>query len=421
MAKIVLQFSLADYGLIEENLGDLERLQLVLEGLDDEKLMLKLETKRANGRDDYPVRVMWNLFIAMKIFGHRTISSFRRELSRNSQLRKICGLNDFARKCHLVPPARVFSNFIKTLVSVQGEIDTMFSGTVSELVGALPGFGKNAAGDGKYLDSYAKSKHNDPNPNAGDRAENDAAWSTKTYHYLDQKGEEKAKKEYHYGHRAHIVCDVGTGLPMAYNVLAANSDEKKAMMDLLDNMPSTTLYRMDTLSLDRGYDSTPMIRAIKGAGILPFVDIRNCWKSGETKKRYKETDIFYDFQGNVYFADSNGEYHKMAYQGYDRQKNCLRYKYNGKTYKIKISYDERVFLPVARDSLKFARIYKGRTAVERLNGRLDRDFLFEDHCIRGLKKMRLMVSLSLLFMNAMALGKIGRGVTEHLASMTRAC
>ena len=45
--------------------------------------------------------------------------------------------------------------------------------------------------------------------------------------------------------------------------------------------------------------------------------------------------------------------------------------------------------------------------------------MFEDHCIRGLKKMRLMVSLTLLTMNAMALGKIKQGVTDHLAALTR--
>ena len=421
MAKIISQFSLADYGLLEEILGDLERLQLTLEGLDDEGLMLRLEAKRAKGRDDYPVRVMWNLFVAMKIFGHRTIASFRRELSRNSQLRKICGLDDYARKRHLVPPARVFSRFIKALVSEQAEIDRMFSGTVSELVETLPGFGENTAGDGKYLDSFAKSAPKEPNPDAGDRAENDAEWSVKAYYYSDQKGEEKVKKEYHFGHKAHLICDVATGLPMAYSVLAANSDEKKAMMDLLGDMPLSTLARMRTLSLDRGYDSTEMIRTVKGAGILPIVDIRNCWKTGETTKRYKNTDVFYDFQGNVFFKDADGELHKMVYKGYDCQKNCLRYAHDGKMYKIAISYDERVFLPVARDSLKFARIYKGRTAVERLNGRLDRDFMFEDHCIRGQKKMRLMVSLSLLFMNAMAVGKIRGGVTDHLAAMTRAC
>jgi hypothetical protein len=328
-------------------------------------------------------------------------------------------LDDFSKKKHIVPPARVFSHFTKLLASVQDEIDKMFVGTVTELIELLPDFGKNAAGDGKYLDSYAKSAPKEQNPDAGDRADQDAAWSVKEYHYTNEKGEEKVKKESHYGFRAHIVCDVMTGLPMAYNVLAANIDEKKTMMGMLDNMSPVIISRMDTLSLDKGYDSTPMIQSIKNVGILPIVDIRNCWKNGDTTKQYKNTNIVYDYKGNVYYSDNNGEHHKMAYKGYDCQKNCLRYSYNGKTYKIKISYDERVFLPVARDSIKFARLYKGRTAVERLNGRLDRDFMFENHCIRGLKKMRVMVSLSLLFMNAMAIGKIKRGVTEHLAAVTR--
>ena len=158
---------------------------------------------------------------------------------------------------------------------------------------------------------------------------------------------------------------------------------------------------------------------MKAAGIKPIIDIRNCWKDGEATKQYKNTDIVYDYQGNVYIVDEKGKQRKMMYEGYDCQKKCLRYSHMGKIYKIYISYDERVFLPVARDSIKFKRLYKGRTAVERLNGRIDRDFMFEDHCIRGLKKMKLTVSLTLLIMNAMALGKIKRGETEHLAALTR--
>jgi hypothetical protein len=418
MAKIISQMTFADYGEIEI-LGDLERLQLALEGMDDEALMRRLEAKRGKGRNDYPVRVLWNLIIAMKIFGHRTVESFRRELSRNAQLRKICGLDDFGRKRHLVPPARVFTRFLKQLADEQAEIDKLFGETVAELSEELPAFGKNAAGDGKYLDSYAKRENKAPNPDAGDRAENDAAWSVKEYHYTDRNGKAQVKKEYHYGFKAHIICDVKTELPIAYTVLAANGDEKKAMIDLLADMPSPLRIRIEYLMLDKGYDSTEMIQTVKGAGILPIVDIRNCWKDGETTKQYKNTDIIYDYQGNVFYVDDKGQQHKMNYEGYDSQKKCLRYSHKGKIYKLYVSYDERVFLPVARDSIKFQRLYKGRTAVERLNGRLDRDYMFEDHCIRGLKKMKLMVSLTLLIMNAMAVGKIKQGTTEHLAAMTR--
>ena len=418
MAKIISQISFADYGCIEI-LGDLERFLLALLGMNDEALMLRLEARRGNGRNDYPVRVIWNLIIAMKVFGHRTVESFRRELARNSQLRSICGLEDFDRKKHLVPPARVFSGFLKLLGEEQAAIDEIFDSMVLELTEKLPEFGKDAAGDGKYLDSYAKREDKKPNPDAGDRAERDAKWGIKEYHYEDKQGKPQVKKEYHFGFKAHIICDVRTELPIGYDVLAANSDEKKTMMGMLERLPHQITDRMEHLMLDRGYDSTEMIRTAKATGIIPIVDIRNCWKDGEATKQYKDTDIVYDYKGNVYMVDDKGKERRMRYEGYDSQKKCLRYSYKEKVYKIYISNDERIFLPVARSSMKFERLYKGRTSVERLNGRIDRDYMFEDHCIRGLKKMKLMVSLTLLTMNAMALGKIKDGNTTHLAALTK--
>src|ERR1035437_3880302 len=125
MAYIITQKTIFDYSEIEI-LGDLERLKLALEGIDDENLMLKLESKRKNGRNDYPVRVMWNLIIAMKIFEHKSVSSFRRECLRNAGLRKICGLNDHANKKHLVPPERVFTGFLKLLMTEEEEMNKIF-------------------------------------------------------------------------------------------------------------------------------------------------------------------------------------------------------------------------------------------------------------------------------------------------------
>ena len=64
-------------------------------------------------------------------------------------------------------------------------------------------------------------------------------------------------------------------------------------------------------------------------------------------------------------------------------------------------------------------MYNGRTAVERLNGRLDRDYMFEDHTIRGLKKMDMELTISLIVMNGMAVGKIKNNLSS-LRSLTKA-
>jgi hypothetical protein len=418
MARIISQPTLFDYSEID-SLGDLERLYLVFEGIDDEALMRHLEKKRGKGRDDYPIRVMWNLIIAMKVFGHRTVESFRRELSRNAQLRRCCGLKDYANRKNLIPPARVFTGFLKTLAAEQEEVSHIFSSLVDKLYELLPGFGATLAGDGKYIDSYAKGKSKEPNPEAGDRAERDAEYSKKEYHFTDKDGKKRTVTETHYGFKAHLICDTKTELPIAWSVTAANRDERGEMVDLLSRFTEARKNRAEALSLDRGYDATNLIQKIKGMGILPVIDIRNCWKDGESTRQYKDTNLVYNYKGEVFYVDDKGDARKTRYKGYDRGKKCLRYEYGGKTYKIYISYDERVFLPIARDSKKFKRLYKGRTAVERLNGRLDRDYRFEDHCSRGLSKTRLMVCLSLIIMNGMALGKIQRGVKDGLAAYTK--
>ncbi len=106
----ISQISIFDYTEIE-NLGNLERLKIFFENIDDSKLCEKLEKTRKNGRNDYPVRTMLNLIYAMKIYGHRSVESFRRELSRNSQLRIVCGLSEgkykyYGYRAHILCDAR---------------------------------------------------------------------------------------------------------------------------------------------------------------------------------------------------------------------------------------------------------------------------------------------------------------------------
>jgi len=106
---IIPQLRIFSWKEIEE-LGDLERLRLVLEYMPDEELMRQLEQERYKGRDDYPVRAMWNSILAGIVFQHETIEKLRRELARNGQLQEMCG---FFNK---VPPAWVYTRFLKKIL-----------------------------------------------------------------------------------------------------------------------------------------------------------------------------------------------------------------------------------------------------------------------------------------------------------------
>lgn len=271
--------------------------------------------------------------------------------------------------------------------------------------------------DGKYINTYARrtSKINDSDK----RAEHDATYSIKEYHYMSADGKTKVKKQTYFGFRAHVLCDVLTEMPIKIVLLPANESELKTMKKILSNkLSKKQLETMEYLLLDRGYDDTKLIKLLKSKDIKPIIDIRNSWdKKSDQTKQYKDTNIVYNYKGEVFYVDDGLNLNKMTYKGYDKTRNALRYEYRGKTYRINISYDERIFTPVARDSYKWKRLYKGRTAVERFNGRLDRDYKFEDHNIRGLKKMSLLLTLSATVMLAMAKGHI-QSNHQNIASLS---
>jgi hypothetical protein len=96
-----------------EDLRDLERLRLVLGYLPDESLMLRLEAGRGQGRDDYPVRAVWNSCLAGIVFQHPSVESLRRELSRNPSLRQACGF-DPLKGMDAVPTPWAYSHFLQS-------------------------------------------------------------------------------------------------------------------------------------------------------------------------------------------------------------------------------------------------------------------------------------------------------------------
>ena len=154
---IIPQQTLFVWSEIEE-LGDLERLRMVIEYMPDEELMDILEKERGKkGRDDYPVRAMWNTVLAGVVFQHISVESLRRELSRNGQLRFMCGLFGSGKKA--VPTEWAYTRFFKKLFKHEEEIEKMFNKLVTELMLSLPGFGKDLAIDSKAIDSLSNRKN----------------------------------------------------------------------------------------------------------------------------------------------------------------------------------------------------------------------------------------------------------------------
>ena len=150
-------------------------------------------------------------------------------------------------------------------------------------------------------------------------------------------------------------------------------------------------------------------------------------------------NIVYDSNGCLYCYDVlTGEKREMSYNGFEKGRKCLKYLCPSKDYglecpgmkecggigygrivRVPLETDRRLWTPIARSSYKWERIYKSRTAVERVNSRLSGSFMFEHHFIRGQAKMKMRMGLSLLIMVCMALARIRMNQQGMMRSLVK--
>lgn len=439
---IIPQLRLFGWEEIEE-LGDLERLRLVLENLPDEELMRDLERERKRGRDDYPVRAVWNSILAGIVYQHSSIESLRRELRRNAQLRQLCGF-DPARGERAVPPSWVYSRFLKKLMARQKLLESIFNRLVEELTKQLPDYGRILAIDGKAIASFARGRKRETakgiKPDG--RRELDADWGQKTCRGEKEDGTAWEKVVRWFGFKLHLVVDATYELPVAFKVTPASASEVEQGHRLIDQMAGQlppVLKRCEYLLADRGYDDSKLTKKLWNEhAIKPVIDIRNMWRDGEETRLLTGWDnLVYDYKGEVYcYCPETAQRRPMAYGGFERDRGTLKYRCPARHYgvsclgmdrcrvkgavRIPLKEDPRIFTPLARSSYAWKSIYKKRTAVERVNSRLDRVFGFEEHYIRGLRKMTLRCTLALLVMLVMALGRVREKKVQNLRRLVSA-
>lgn len=427
---IIPQLSLFAWEDIEE-LGDLERLRLVVDTLPDEELMQTLETERGQGRNDYPIRAMWNSVLAGIVFQHESIEKLRRELARNGQLRHLCGFNG------QVPPAWVYTRFLNKLKTHEDQIKAMFDPLVQELRQLLPDFGKHLAMDSKAIASYAR--HRSRHTASDGRRDTEATYGIKTYRGQNEDGTPWEKVVRWFGYKLHLIVDAVYELPIHYSLTQAHEadiTEAHRMVDQLTQTHPEILEKAETLAADKAYDDTKLIRRLwDDHQIKPVIDIRNSWKDGEkTRLLNARENVVYTYRGQVFcVCPETGTEREMAHGGFEKDRNTLKKRCPAKQYgiqcqgmsqcpvaqgiRIPLSEDRRIFTPIDRSSYAWEKAYRRRTAAERVNSRLDCTFGLERHTIRGEQKMRVRCGLALCVMLAMAVGRIKANQAEKMRSL----
>jgi hypothetical protein len=180
-------------------------------------------------------------------------------------------------------------------------------------------------------------------------------------------------------------------------------------------------------------------------GIRPVIDIRDLWKQDKTRPLIPDrVDSFiHDEKGNVScVCPTTGETRKLSFCGFEKDRGTLEYRCPataqgfvcrgraecearacpgrfGRVVRVPIERNRRTFTPIPRNTRRWVVAYARRTAVERVNSRLDQVLGFERHFIRGQAKMQVRVTLALVVMLAMALGRIEANQRELMRSIVR--
>jgi hypothetical protein len=414
-----------------EDCPSLGTIRRCLEAIPDAPLLHALRIARGRGRDDYPVAVLWGVAVLTPLLRHPSYDACLAELRRNPSLRSLLGIEAEAQ----IPHFWNLSRFLDTLghpVHLTAMHDA-FHRMVQSLGDVVPNLGQRLAGDATALSARRgdatrqreETRLGLPQP-AGGRKE-----------YLDAEGRVERVVEW-FGYKLHLLVDVRHEVALAYRITAPAVGDNEMIGPLLDDLrPRLPARRIETLAYDKAADDEKVHQVLHAAGIKPVIQNRALWKTEPERMLPGHTgrsNVVYDEAGTVYCYDKVSTpivRRRMAYIGHEPKRGTLKYRCParhegwtcpsdarcngagryGMVVRIKSELDLRRFPPIPRATQQFERLYKGRTAVERVNGRLKLYWGMDDGNVVGARRFHAQVGVVMLVHLAMAT-TLARGKRE---------
>ena len=394
-----------------EDSPSLQTLREFLAAVPDAKLLDSLRQGRGKGRDDYPVSVLWGTLLLSIALRHPSLEACLGELSRNRALRELIGIESEAQ----VPKKWNLSRFLAVLGrdphrTVLGEVFDTMARRLGEVV---PDLGRDTAGDASGLN--ARPTPESKTKRWTSKATKDSALpepSGGRKEYSDEEGKIVKVVEW-FGYKFHLLVDVKHEVALSYRITSTKEADNEVLPSLLQrgqaNLPPG---RIKTLAYDKACDDVKVHRLLHQAKITPLIQNRALWKD-QTEQMLPghngRSNIVYDEFGTVhcYNKVSDPEVRqRMSYIGHEPSRGTLKYrcparhegwtcpsdgrcnagKSYGLTVRVKQAIDLRRFPPIPRATKQFERLYKGRTAVERINARIKMFWGADDGNITGARR-----------------------------------
>lgn len=311
-------------------------LDMLFHSLDLSSLWALLQPKYSlNG---WGMSLDWKaMFKAMLLKEMRKIDSRRKLvklLKSNKDLLRLCG---FER----APAHNTFSKFVKRLGC--NVFEQIFYESVAE-IRKYQEVGRIVAIDSTLLQGYARDWNDKEN------SDPDAKWGYST------------TKEWVFGYKVHVACDVELELPLAFTVTPANVYDSVECLNLLEKMTRRGI-KFEYVIADAGYDTKDNYYLISNVyHAVPIIAMNRRNLKSETR----------DFEN---------------------------------------------YLPIKRDMDIWKSMYQRRGAVERVFSRLKEELGLKMVKVRKIDNIKIHVATSLITMLCVALVAIKSGNTNHSKSV----
>jgi hypothetical protein len=391
-----------------EDSPSLQTLRVFLSLVPDGALLDSLERARGRGRNDYPVKVLWQTLLLKIALRHPGVESCLAELKRNAGLRALLGIASEQE----VPNKWNVSRFEEVLGQEPHRtlLREVFDAMAARLGLVVEDMGRDTAGDSTGLNARRKDE-------AGRRTEMEEGLPQPTggrKEYTDDQGTVTRVVEW-FGYKLHLLVDVKHEVALAYQVTSTKDGDGETLPALVAqaqaNLPTG---RLRTLAYDKAADSDDVHRMLRAAHVKPVIQNRALWRDEFERLLPGHEHLVYDESGTVYCYDMTiapAVRHRMAYIGHEPARGTLKYRCparhegwacphdgvcnRGKSYgltaRIKQELDLRRFPPIPRATHQFERRYKGRTAVERVNGRFKMFWGADDGNVVGARRFHALV------------------------------
>jgi Transposase DDE domain len=411
MSTIHATEPLLAWGKLEDH-PTLTTIRDFLQTVPDQQLLDGLAAARGHGRDDYPIPLLWRVVLLTIALRHHHFEDCLAELHRNPALCALLGVTQEDE----IPRGWNVSRFLDVLGQEPHltALRAVFDQLARRLGRAVPALGRHTAGDATALSARPKRAARAvaeevaqglPQPSGGRKE------------YTDDDGKVTKVVEW-FGYKLHLLVDVQHEVSLAYHVTDTKAGDNERVEALVEqaqaNLPAG---RVQTLAYDKAADDTAVHEALRARGVKPVIHNRAQWKEELERPlpggRYP-LQLVHDESGTVYCYDTVSDppvRHRMAYIGYEADREAVKYrcparhegwdcpsdaKCNagrraGLQVRVPCELDLRRFPPIPRATKRFEELYKGRTAVERVNARLKIFWGADDGNVTGARRFHAFV------------------------------